>query len=151
MTITRTDSSGWGNALLSESFNSGVIRITFFIENDGDSSYLYIGVVATAEEYPMDSAIGSDCSHKLWSWKRSGEFHTNGEQSSRSEGNFGTGDTVILEINLDAKIMTCIKNDAPVYTFNNIEGDVRPVVSIGGENQLIVIKSVERLIGGSNS
>jgi hypothetical protein len=118
---------------MSESFNSGIVRITYFIENDGDSSYLYLGILATAEEYPLDKTIASECSHKVWSWKRSGEFHTNGEQSSRSEGSFETGDTVILEINLDLRSMTCIKNDTPVFTFNEIEGDVRPVASFGGD------------------
>jgi len=47
--------------------------------------------------------------------------------------------------------MTCIKNDNPVYTFNDIEGDVRPVVCFGGDNQFIVIRSVEQISGGSSA
>lgn len=77
--VTRTDSSNWGNVLMSQSFNKGIVRVTYFIENDGDSSYLYIGVFATANEYPMSTCIGSDCGHKVWSWKKTGEFHRNGE------------------------------------------------------------------------
>jgi hypothetical protein len=64
---------------MSQSFNSGIVRITYFIENDGDSSYLYIGVFATVSDYPMNTCIGSDCSSKVWSWKKTGEFHKNGE------------------------------------------------------------------------
>lgn len=47
--------------------------------------------------------------------------------------------------------MTCIKNDNPVYTFNDIEGDVRPVICFGGDNQFVVIRSVEQISGGQSA
>jgi len=44
-TVTRTNSSTWGNALWSEIYSSGEILIEFHIDNDGGGSdHLFIGV-----------------------------------------------------------------------------------------------------------
>jgi len=51
MSITRTNSSGWGTAIWSEAYSSGKIRINFKIDNDGRSDYLYIGIFKATGNY----------------------------------------------------------------------------------------------------
>ncbi|MEE4248890.1 MAG: hypothetical protein V2I33_26250 [Kangiellaceae bacterium] len=57
--ITRTNSSGWGNAFWSTPITNGCIQYKIHIDNDGDSSYLYIGFIETAKQYPLDDVLNS--------------------------------------------------------------------------------------------
>lgn len=64
--VTRTNSSGWGCAIWSESYSQGKIKITFHIDNDGRSDYLYLGVFKADGNYRLNEVINSDNSHDLW-------------------------------------------------------------------------------------
>jgi hypothetical protein len=47
-TVTRTNSSSWGCAVWEEAYSSGKVHITFHLDADGGSDYLYIGCFNSA-------------------------------------------------------------------------------------------------------
>jgi hypothetical protein len=148
LTVTRTNSSSWGTVLWTESYTTGIIKITFQVDNDGGSEYWYLGLVETTDNYPLSSYIGSDCPNRIWSWKTNGDFHRNGEVMSRSsEFGYRTGDSISLLINMDEKKVTFFKNERELHTFENIADSVRPALCFGGSNQFMTVKSVE-ILGG---
>lgn len=149
-TATRTNSSGWGTAIFNESYSSGKIKITLHIDADGDSSYLYLGVIkADGTDYNLSEYIGSDCSREVWTWKKSGEFHRKGSNSSGA--GYATNDTITMLIDADSKELTVFKNDEEIFKFTGLSQTVIPAVCFGGSNQLVSIKSVEKLGFGETS
>lgn len=150
LTVTRSSSSSWGVALWSESYTSGIIKITCQVDKDGSSEYWYFGVIETLDNYQLSSYIGSDCSSKVWSWKTIGDFHKQGEVVNKgSDYGFRTGDSIGMLIDMDDKKITFIKNDKEIFTFDNIASSVRPALCFGGSEQFMTVKSVELLAGGS--
>lgn len=150
MSVTRTNSSGWGCALWSESYSSGKIKINFKIENDGRSDYLYIGIFKADGQYRLSDVINSDCSHDLWSWKTTGEFHKRGQKVSNPDARYRSNDTIAMSIDMDERTITFIKNGNDMHTFTDIAEEVIPVICFGGSNQHVTIISVEILSGMSS-
>jgi len=144
--VTRTNSSGWGCAVWSESYSQGKIKITFHIDNDGRSDYLYIGIFKADGNYRLNEVINSDNSHDLWTWKTTGEFHRRGEKVTNSESKYRSGDSIALMINMEERSITFIKNEIELHTFNDIADEVIPVVCFGGSNQNLTVTSVESYI-----
>jgi hypothetical protein len=152
LTVTRTSSSSWGVVLWSESYSSGIIKITCQVDKDGASEYWYFGVIETSDNYQLSSYIGSDCSSRVWSWKTIGDFHKQGEVVNRgSEFGYRTGDSIGMLLDMDDKKITFIKNDKEIFTFDNIAPSVRPALCFGGSDQFMTVKSVELLSGASGS
>jgi hypothetical protein len=56
-------------------FTEGKITVTLLIENDGDSNYLYIGVMKAASSYAMSEVLNDDSNNQCYCYKRAGEFH----------------------------------------------------------------------------
>lgn len=144
--MTRTNSSGWGCALWSETYSQGRIKINFFIDNDGRSDYLYIGILKSDGSYRLNEVINSDNAHDLWTWKTTGEFHKRGEKTPNAEAKYRTGDVVTLLINMEDRCMTCIKNTVELHTFVDIAEEVIPIICFGGSNQHVSVSSVESYI-----
>jgi hypothetical protein len=144
--VTRTNSSGWGCALWSETYSQGRIKINFLIDNDGRSDYLYIGVLKADGSYRLNEVINSDNTHDLWTWKTTGEFHKRGEKTPVTDAKYRTGDIVTLLINMEDRCLTCIKNNAELHTFHNIAEEVIPIICFGGSNQHVTVASVESYI-----
>jgi hypothetical protein len=76
LTVTRTDSSGWGTAIFAEPMSACKAKITFNIDNHGDTDYLYIGFMDAAGKGALSNALNASFDHPLWTWKRNGEFHS---------------------------------------------------------------------------
>ncbi|CAG9317539.1 unnamed protein product [Blepharisma stoltei] len=150
MTVTRTNSSGWGCALWNETYSSKVTTIKFYIDNSGDSTYLYIGVFKAGEEYSLSTYIGTDSPTPVWSWKISGEFCKKGS-SQDGQPSYTTGDLVGMQIDMNSKVLTFFKNDVEVYKFTDIADAVVPVICFGGSNQLVTIRSVEQVSSAGNA
>lgn len=144
--VTRTNSSGWGCALWSETYSQGRIKINFLIENDGRSDYLYIGIMKADGNYRMNEVINSDNTHELWTWKTTGEFHKRGEKTPNNSAKYRSNDLVTLLINMEDRCLTCIKNNVEMHTFQNIAEEVIPIICFGGSNQHVTVASVESYI-----
>ena len=144
--VTRTNSSGWGCALWSESYSQGRIKINFLIDNDGRSDYMYIGLLKADGSYRLNEVINSDNSHDLWTWKTTGEFHKRGEKTPNAEAKYRMGDVVTLLINMEDRCLTCIKNSVELHTFSDIAEEVIPIICFGGSNQHVTVSSVESYI-----
>lgn len=144
--VTRTNSSGWGCALWSETYSQGRIKINFLIDNDGRSDYLYIGLLKADGNYRLNEVINSDNAHDLWTWKTTGEFHKRTEKTPNTEAKYRTGDVVTLLINMEDRCLTCIKNSIELHTFNDISEEVIPIICFGGSNQHVTVSSVESYI-----
>lgn len=144
--VTRTNSSGWGCALWSETYSQGRIKINFSIDNDGRSDYLYIGILKADGNYRLNEVINSDNSHDLWTWKTTGEFHKRGEKTPNSEAKYRAADIVTLLINMEDRCLTCIKNNIELHTFSDIAEEVIPIICFGGSNQHVTVSSVESYI-----
>ena len=144
--VTRTNSSGWGCALWSETYSQGRIKINFLIDNDGRSDYLYIGVLKANRSYRLNEVINSDNTHDMWTWKTTGEFHKRGEKTPVTDAKYRTGDVVTLLINMEDRCLTCIKNNVELHTFVNISEEVIPIICFGGSNQHVTVASVESYI-----
>jgi hypothetical protein len=146
-TVTRSSSSSWGCAQWSESYSSGIIKISFHIDNDGGSDYLYIGVANVADYPSLSSCINSDLGKDLWVWKRTGEVHKKGSNSSQKS--FKTGDTISIQLDMNSKEISFIKDDQEFYKFSSLSDEVRPIICFGGSNQLVTIVSVEKSGGNA--
>lgn len=72
----------------------------------------------------MDLTIGANCPHKVWSWKNTGEFFKSDGSETVKDAGFDSGDLLILELNMDDNVMSCYKNDIPMYTFYEIDKEV---------------------------
>ena len=148
--VTRTNSSGWGCALWSESYSQGRVKVTFHIDNDGRSDYLYIGIFKADGNYRLNEVINSDNSHDLWTWKTTGEFHKRGEKITNQEARYRSGDTISMLINMEERNITFAKNGVDMHTFNEVAEEVIPVICFGGSNQHVSIVSVESYLAAFN-
>ena len=104
------------------------------VNNDGDSNYLYIGVMKAGGDYNLADVLNSDYSRELWCYKRPGEFHKKGHNESISGSNYTTGDTIAFLIDLFEHTMTCFKNGNEVYKFTDLVDEVVPCICFGGSN-----------------
>ncbi|OMJ70944.1 hypothetical protein SteCoe_30969 [Stentor coeruleus] len=140
---TRTNSNGWGSVISDLKFSKGINSISFLIENTGDSGYLYIGLMEADENntYELGTCLNSDYAKRVWTWRKSGEFHVKG--SNVSGIGYETNDTITFVVNSLAKTIICYLNSVEIYTFSNIADTLVPVACFGGSNQFVVIKKVE--------
>ena len=113
------------------------------IDNDGDSNYLYIGVMKAVTDYNLSDVLNSDYSNDLWCYKRPGEFHRKGNNETISGTGYNTGDTIEFLIDLFELTMTCFKNDNQVYKFTELAEEVVPCICFGGSNQFVTITKIE--------
>ena len=60
--MTRTNKSGWSSALWGRNYHNGCIKINFYVDNDGGSKCLLIGLLKAAESYDLMSISASDYS-----------------------------------------------------------------------------------------
>ena len=148
--VTRTNSSGWGCAVWSESYSHGKVKITFHIDNDGGSEYLYIGVFKADTSYSLSDVTNSENSRELWTWKTVGEFHRHGESVKNSEGRYRTGDDVSFLLDMDEHTVAFAKNGVDLHTFPNLAAEVIPCICFGGSNQHVTVSSVE-VLGASTA
>ena len=144
-TVTRTNSSSWGCAQWTELIATGIVKITFHIDYDGGSDYLYIGVANVADFPTLSSCVNSDLGKDLWVWKRSGEVHKRGSSSAQKP--YKTGDTISMQIDMVSKEICFIKDDQEFYRFSSLSDEVRPIICFGGSNQLVTVVSVEKTGG----
>jgi hypothetical protein len=142
MTVTRTNSSGWGCAVWDRQYTSGRTKITMRIDNTGGSDYLYIGVWKVSPSYPLSDVISSGCSCPSWTWKVVGELHQPGSNSTVSNMRYTTGDNISFLIDMNARTMTCTKGTT-THVFTGLAEAVIPVICFGGSNQVVSIVSVE--------
>ena len=142
LTITRTNSSGWGSGQWIESYSTSQVKITFHIDNDGGSDYLYIGVANTADFPALNVCINSDAGKDLWAWKRNGECHKRGSNSTQKS--YKTGDTISMQIDMNTKEISFIKDDMEVHKFTGLSAEVRPIICFGGSSQVVTVLSVEK-------
>lgn len=142
LTVTRTDSSGWGCAKWAESYSKSQVRINFHIDSDGSSDYLYIGVANISDLPDFSSCLNSDMGKDIWTWKKSGEFHKKGSNSSGT--GFATGDTISILIDMNLKEITFLKDNTEVHKFTSLCEEVIPIICFGGSNQVVTVLSVEK-------
>lgn len=147
LTVTRTNSNGWGCALWTESYSASQIKINFHIDNDGGSEYLYIGVANTADLPTLNSCINSDLGKDLWTWKKNGDIHKRGSNSNYKS--YKTGDTISILIDMNLKEIAFIKDDMEVHKFSGLSNEVRPIICFGGSGQIVTVLSVEK--SGANA
>ena len=141
--VTRTSSNGWGAALIGVKLVSGCTSFTYFIENDGGSDYLYLGFVE-ADDFSgvdMSNCFNSDLGKPIWTWKKNGDMHRH--LSNLNVSSFGTGDTIKLTVNFEINSIICYKNNTEVYAFKEIGKSLIPLISFGGSNQFVQLKSIE--------
>jgi hypothetical protein len=135
LTVTRTNSSGWGSALWTETLSSTRLKINFHLDNDGDSNYLYVGAMeAGSGTFNLSSVLSNDYSRPLWTWKRNGEFHKQGDSESKSEARLSTGDDFSIFYDMVEKAITFYKGTNEVHTFTGISEEVIPCICFGGSN-----------------
>ena len=141
--ITRTSSSNWGSGVLGYVCKTGITTFSFLIENCDSSQYIYIGFIEAASDnkYDLSSVVNNEYSKKVWTWRKSGDYHVKG--SSTSGESYGKGDTLKFVVNCSMKTITCYKNNKECHVFSNIEAAVVPAVCFGGDNQFIVLTSIE--------
>jgi hypothetical protein len=143
LTVTRTSSTSWGNAIWSTAYSSGKTRITLHIDNHDGSNYLYIGVWRVVANYSMSECVSSTCSNPAWMWKVTGEAHSPGQNYNNETLKFATGDTIAFLLDMDQRKLSLIKGQNVVHTFSDIADNVIPVICFGGSNQLVSVVSVE--------
>jgi len=143
LTVTRTSSSSWGNAIWNTPYTSGKTRVTLKIDSHDNSNYLYIGIWKVSGNYPLSECVSSSCSNPAWMWKVTGEVHSPGQSTSNEAYKYATGETIVFLIDMDARKVSFIKNENVLHTFSDLPDAVIPVVCFGGSNQFISIVSVE--------
>lgn len=139
MTVTRTNSSGWGTCLWANELESGRYIFNLKIDNDGGSDYLYIGLIEYSDSPGLSDVINraSDVT-----WKRVGNFHDRGGESSIENGRYGTGDELSIDIDMDSQTMVLSKNGSEVKTHNFSMAKAYFGACFGGDNQNVTILSV---------
>lgn len=91
----------------------------------------------------LASVPNTDCETPVWSWKCSGELFKNGFSTDGQP--YKTGDLISMVIDMNKRELTFLKNEVEVYKFSEIASEVIPCISFGGSNQLVSIRSVEKL------
>jgi hypothetical protein len=142
LTVTRTNSSGWGCVFFNEPFTHGTYEVKIHIDNDGGSDSLYIGIFKTPEndDWPTTNRINSD--QQSCVWKRNGEFFNIGSSTRRREMKYTTGDEMTFTIDMDEKNMKMWKNEEEAHTFDFTWESVTFVACFGGSNQHFTVSSV---------
>ena len=104
LTVTRTDSSGWGCQASAETITSGVHFIEFFIKRN-DSSCLLVGLIG--EHF---SAWGSKMSGEhAYALQADGDFYFN-DNRVNNIFSYTTGDRVQVLLDIDNKTVQWYKN-----------------------------------------
>jgi hypothetical protein len=139
LTVTRTNSSGLGNAVWDTPITTGVTKITLRIDS-GESDCLCIGVWRVIPSYPLTERLNS--SNASWGWNRNGEMHQPGINRKQDNLNYNAGDTIGLLIDMGRRTLTCSKAGYSCVLTDLAEAVV-PVICFGGSNQIVSIVSVE--------
>ena len=141
--VTRTNSNGWGGALMNIILNSGITSLNFLVENDGSSDYIYIGLVEAQNfsDVNLGECFNNDNTRPHWAWKRNGEIYITGSQSSAV--GFATGDKLKFTINFELNTIFCYKNGVEAHKFTQIGKNLIPFISYGSTGQFVVLQSVE--------
>jgi len=147
--VTRTDSSGWGTVLTNTTFNSGKVKFTFKIDNDGGSSYLYIGVLAV-NPTSLSECTYKDWAHPCWVYKRTGEFHRHGFSAENTAHAYNTNDEISMLLDFDEHTVTFFKSGAQVHQLTDLVGPVVGSACFGGSGQHVSIVSVESAGGDAS-
>ena len=146
-TVTRTNSSAWGNAIFDQVFRDGRARIKIKINNDGGSTCLYIGVVEEKETYNLTGCVSKDYPDKSWVYHLSGDVQKRGYSVGAPK--YATNDELTIELDFDEHNVTFFKNDQQVYQFDDLDVPVTGIACFGGSNQVISIISIESEAGFS--
>ncbi|CAG9334942.1 unnamed protein product [Blepharisma stoltei] len=145
-TVTRTNSSGWGNVLLSQVMTKGKTKITYKVDSDGGSSCLFIGFARGPDsnrlnltEAVTESYMNGEGS---WTWNQGGAFIRPGVRDERSMP-YVTNDLISFLVDFGDRTITCYKNGNEVYKYTEIAESLIPVLCFGGSNQIISIEKIE--------
>lgn len=142
LTITRTNSSGWGISQSTEVFIGVSLTITISIDSSDVGTYWYIGLVDPTDTINYSSNMANDSGFRLWTWKRSGDFYRSGEQVAKgADFGFGKGDIVQVVVNCPESSVTFVKNGEIMHSFTGISEKTSLAMSFGGSNQVATIMS----------
>ena len=143
--VTRTNSSGWGVAVVGCKCTAGVTSVTFLVEDCDTSEYLYLGFIETDPNnaYDLATVLSSDYPKRVWTWRKSGERHVKGS-STPGEG-FGKGDIIKFVVNTFNKTIVAYKNNKECFSFSDVAASLVPAACFGGSTQFVVLTSVEAL------
>jgi len=137
LTITRTNSSGWGSQKSEQSITSGVHYVEFNIDRNS-SSCLLVGITASnTVDYTNKCSIAN-----TWCYQADGDSYAN----SSSCGNMGAytqGDRIGLLINMEEHTLTYFKNGTKTNhdPFPNIAPEVQLIICFGGSDQFVTIRN----------
>ena len=141
MTVTRTNSNGWGMATSEKVLQQATTTITISIDNTGDGEYLYIGLMESSNtNYTIP--LNNDQAFKLWAWKKNGDFFKTGESTSKGANyGFNTGDIISLTLNFSETSVYFYKNNELMHSYNDLADKVTFGMSFGGNNQVCSLLS----------
>ncbi|OMJ88244.1 hypothetical protein SteCoe_9826 [Stentor coeruleus] len=141
LTVTRTNSSGWGIAVSNEPLSDIAMTISVSIDNSDTSEYWYIGLM-DATNTNLTTNMASDCGFKAWSWKRNGDFMKQGSSVSKGSAyGFSQGDIVQISVNFHESTVSFSKNGEQMHSFDDVSGKVYFAMSFGGSSQIATISS----------
>ena len=137
LTITRTNSAGWGNQKSEQVVSAGVHYVEFNVDANS-SSCLLVGITAaTTVDFSSKCSIAN-----TWCYQADGDSYANGT-STGNMGSYTQGDRIGLLINLEDHTLTYYKNGTKTAhdPFTNISNEVQLIVCFGGSNQFVTIKN----------
>ena len=149
-TVTRTNSSGWGNAVWNDTLSKCKVKINFKIES-AESSCLYVGIMAAQDSPDLNACLYESANFDLWTWNRDGAMHSRGVSMNPNNSAYKGGDEISLLIDLFERTCTCFKGEEEIHKWENIAEEVMPCVSIGGMQCVVTIASVESSGAGTLS
>lgn len=137
LTVTRTDSSGWGCQLSEQSLTDGIHYYEFKIDRNS-SSCLLLGLANPQFTNFTSKSSGPNC----YCLQSDGDFYFNSE----SKGNiikYDQNDRLGLLINMEEHTMMYFKNGEPQQRepFGPLAEEVYLLSCFGGSNQFITINN----------
>ncbi|CAG9327548.1 unnamed protein product [Blepharisma stoltei] len=142
-TARRDNGNGYTTAILNQNFNSGIIKITFSIDSDGNNDNFYIGAIKSDEiDSALNSCIGIGYQKESWTWKKSGDFYSKG--SNTHGASFSSADLLSILLNFDTKELIFFKNDTEVCKFTQIAEDITPVACFGENSLSVSLKCIQK-------
>jgi hypothetical protein len=139
-TVTRSKDEDWGGVLGSQLCTQGTHSFTYFM-NKCETGYVWVGVaydnVDLNDSYSERNIVL--CSEEGIEEGIEGLRVFNTDQGPQS--GYRTGDSIRIEVDMAAKLVTFYKNDVRLCQASGIKEPVRPFISIGGSDVLITIGS----------
>ena len=136
LTITRTNSAGWGSQKSEQSITSGVHYVEFNIDRNNNSCLL-IGITASnTVDYTNKCSIAN-----TWCYQADGNSYAN-SSSVENMGVYTQGDRIGLLINMEEHTLTYFKNGTMNHDpFPNIAPEVQLIICFGGSDQFVTIRN----------